>query len=65
MSCSQSRKVTTLPLVLISPLDIATGPLVVVGMAPVKDKNRKKKEGNYVIKIQIIRHVRCKVSWLI
>ena len=39
MSCSQSRKVTTLPLVLISPLDIATG--LSVGVAPVEDKNRK------------------------
>lgn len=41
VSCSQSRKVTTLPLVLISPLDIATGLSVVVGVAPVEDKNRK------------------------
>ena len=41
VSCSQSRKVTTLPLVLISPLDIATGVSVVVGVAPVEDKNRK------------------------
>ena len=32
---------TTLPLVLISPLDIATGVSVVVGVAPVEDKNRK------------------------
>ena len=39
--CSQSRKVTTLPLVLISPLDIATGLSVVVGAAPVEDKNRQ------------------------
>ena len=41
MSCSQSRKVTTLPLVLIAPLDIATGLSVVVGIPPVDDKNRK------------------------
>jgi len=41
VSCSQSRKVTTLPLVLITPLDIATGLSVVVGVPPVDDKNRK------------------------
>ena len=40
-SCSTSRKVTTLPLVLISPLDIATGLSVVVGIPPVNDKNRR------------------------
>ena len=32
---------TTLPLVLISPLDIATGLSVVVGIPPVNDKNRR------------------------
>ena len=32
---------TTLPLVLISPLDIATSLSVVVGVSPVEDKNRK------------------------
>ena len=41
VSCSQSRKVTTLPLILISPLDVATGISVVVGIPPVDDKNRK------------------------
>jgi len=41
VSCSQSRKVTTLPLVLIAPLDVATGLSVVVGIPPVDDKNRK------------------------
>ena len=41
VSCSQSRKVTTLPLVLILPLYVATGVSVVVGVAPVDDKNRK------------------------
>jgi len=41
VSCSQSRKVTTLPLVLISPLDTASGLSMVVGVPPVDDKNRK------------------------
>lgn len=41
VSCSQSRKVTTLPLVLISPLDMASGLSMVVGVPPVDDKNRK------------------------
>ena len=41
VSCSQSKKVTTMPLVLISPLDVSTGVSVVVGIPPVEDKNRK------------------------
>jgi len=41
VSCSQSRKVTTLPLVLVTPLDPANGLSVVVGVPPVDDKNRK------------------------
>ena len=41
VSCSQSRKVTTLPLVLISPLDLTEGLSIVVGIPPVDDKNRK------------------------
>ena len=34
-------KVTTLPLVLISPLDTVSGLSMVVGVPPVDDKNRK------------------------
>jgi len=41
VSCSQSRKVTTLPLVLVTPLDVANGLSVVVGVPPVNDKSRK------------------------
>lgn len=41
VSCSTSRKVTSLPLVLITPLDIVTGLSVVVGIPPVNDKNRR------------------------
>ena len=41
VSCSQSKKVTTMPLVLISPFDVSTGVSVVVGIPPVEDKNRK------------------------
>jgi len=41
VSCSQSRKVTTLPLVLISPLDPVNGLSVVVGVPPVDDRHRK------------------------
>jgi len=41
VSCSHSRKVTTLPLVLVSPLDPVNGLSVVVGIPPVDDRNRK------------------------
>ena len=41
VSCSQSRKVTSLPLILISPLDTVAGLSIVVGIPPVDDKNRK------------------------
>ena len=36
-----SRKSSSLPLVLITPLDAANGLSVVVGVPPVEDKNRK------------------------
>ena len=35
------RKASSLPLVLITPLDAANGLSVVVGVPPVEDKNRK------------------------
>ena len=35
------RKSSSLPLVLITPLDAANGLSVVVGVPPVEDKNRK------------------------
>jgi len=41
VSCSPSRKSSSLPLVLITPLDAANGLSVVVGVPPVEDKNRK------------------------
>lgn len=41
VSCSPSRKSSSLPLVLITPLDSANGLSVVVGVPPVEDKNRK------------------------
>lgn len=41
VSCSHSRKVASLPLVLVTPLDAANGLSVVVGVPPVDDRNRK------------------------
>jgi len=41
VSCSHSRKVTSLPLVLVTPLDMEQGLSVVVGIPPVDDKSRK------------------------
>ena len=45
------RKSSSLPLVLITPLDTANGLSVVVGVPPVEDKNRKNFMGkvNYTV----------------
>lgn len=41
VSCSHSRKVTSMPLVLVTPLDPEQGLSVVVGIPPTDDKSRK------------------------
>jgi len=41
VSCSTSRKVTSMPLVLVTPLDTEQGLSVVVGIPPTNDKSRK------------------------